>query len=146
MEAWHYWLISGIVLILTELAIPGFFVIWFGVGALVVALLTAIAPAIPISVQLVIWAIASSAMVVLWFRVFNKTRAQTHAGTADGDVIGETGLVVNDVAPYIRGKVRFQRPILGSDEWPCISDEEIEIGARVKVISIEGSIVKIKRA
>ncbi|MDR1462314.1 MAG: NfeD family protein, partial [Azoarcus sp.] len=60
--------------------------------------------------------------------------------------IGEIGLLVHPVAPFTRGKVRFQRPILGAEEWPCAADAEIEMGVRVKVVSVEGSFVKVDRA
>ena len=38
LEWWH-WVVGGIVLILAELAIPSFFIVWFGLGALLVGLL-----------------------------------------------------------------------------------------------------------
>ena len=31
---WWYWIVGGIVLVLAELAIPSFFIVWFGLGAL----------------------------------------------------------------------------------------------------------------
>ena len=37
LEWWH-WVVGGIVLILAELAIPSFFIVWFGLGALLVAI------------------------------------------------------------------------------------------------------------
>ena len=36
-------------------------------------------------------------------------------------------------------KVRFQRPVLGSEEWVCVADSPIAAGERVKVIAVEGS-------
>ena len=38
LEWWH-WIVGGIVLILAELVIPSFFIVWFGLGALFVGLL-----------------------------------------------------------------------------------------------------------
>ncbi|MDR1062480.1 MAG: NfeD family protein [Azoarcus sp.] len=143
---WWVWIIGGIALVLLELAIPSFFVIWFGLGALLVGVLLLIAPDLPVSGQLLLWATASTAMTILWFRYFKRFTNQTRIGTADGDVIGEIGLLVHAVAPFTRGKVRFQRPILGAEEWPCAADAEIETGARVKIVSIEGSFVKVGRA
>ncbi|MDR0700888.1 MAG: NfeD family protein [Azoarcus sp.] len=143
---WWVWIVGGIALVLLELAIPSFFVIWFGLGALLVGLLLLIVPGLPLSGQLLLWAAASSAMTLLWFRYFKRFTNQTRIGTADGDVIGEIGLLVHAVAPFTRGKVRFQRPILGAEEWPCAADAEIDAGARVKIVSVEGSFVKVERA
>ncbi|MDR1662421.1 MAG: NfeD family protein [Azoarcus sp.] len=143
---WWFWIVGGIALILLELAIPSFFVIWFGLGALLVGLALLLAPGLPLSGQLLLWAAASTVMTILWFRYFKRFTNKTRIGTADGDVIGEIGLLVHAVAPFTRGKVRFQRPILGAEEWPCAADAEIGSGARVKIVSVEGSFVKVDKA
>ncbi|PKO88836.1 MAG: hypothetical protein CVU18_06085 [Betaproteobacteria bacterium HGW-Betaproteobacteria-12] len=139
---WWYWIVGGIALILAELIVPSFFIVWFGLGALVVGLL-ALAFDLSLTAQLVTWTLASLAMVWLWFKVFKQSFRKTQIGTADGEVIGEIGLLVNGVAPFERGKVRFQRPVLGADEWVCLADTAIAAGERVKVISIEGSFLKV---
>ncbi|MDR2881268.1 MAG: NfeD family protein [Azoarcus sp.] len=145
MEWWH-WIVGGIVLALLELVVPSFFMLWFGLGALLVGLLLLVAPGFPLAGQILLWAIASTAMTVLWFRVFSRIKSKTRIGTAEGDIIGEIGLLTADAAPFKRGKVRFQRPILGTEEWPCISDVEIAVGTRVRLVSVEGSFLKITRA
>ncbi|MCQ4346178.1 NfeD family protein [Pseudomonas stutzeri] len=142
---WWYWAIGGILLVLLELAIPSFFILWFGLGALLVAGVALLAE-LPLSGQLLLWIAASLAMVVLWFRVFSPRRHRTLVGTADGAVIGEVGLLVDSVAPFARGRVRFQRPILGAEEWACVAEADIAAGERVKVVSIEGSYLKVARA
>jgi membrane protein implicated in regulation of membrane protease activity len=143
---WWQWTVVGLVLILAELAIPAFFIIWFGFGALVVAAALAIAPDLSVTTQLGLWTIASVAMVVLWFKVFKPGLHKTRIGTADGEVIGETGLLVGPVAPYSRGRVRFQRPVLGADEWVCLSETPIAAGERVRVVAVEGSFLKVTKA
>ena len=145
IEWWH-WAIGGIVLILLELAIPSFFVIWFGLGALLVAGVLLLVGELSLTAQLLLWIVASLAMVVLWFRVFRPSRHKTLIGTASGEVIGEVGLLVGAVAPFEHGKVRFQRPILGAEEWACLAETAIPAGERVKVVSIEGSYLKVARA
>lgn len=143
---WWYWLVGGVLLILLELVIPSFFVLWFGLGAVLVALLMLLAGDLSLTTQLLIWAAASVAMVILWFKVFRPDQHKTLVGTADGAVIGEVGLLVGAVEPFQRGKVRFQRPILGAEEWACMADAAIAAGERVKVVSVEGNYVKVTKA
>lgn len=143
---WWMWFVGGFALIIAELAIPAFFVIWFGLGALLVGLLTVVMPGISATTQFAIWALASLSMVVLWFKVFKQGFIKTRIGTADGEVIGEIGLLAAPVAPFQRGKVRFQRPILGSEEWACIADAAIAAGERVRVVAVEGSFLKVSKA
>lgn len=145
IEWWH-WTVGGIALVLLELAIPAFFMIWFGFGALLLSLLMLVAPSMPMTAQILLWLAASVAMMILWFRVFKRNAHKTLVGTADGDVIGEAGLLVNAVAPYQRGKVRFQRPILGAEEWACTAESDIAAGERVRIVSVEGSFVKVAKA
>lgn len=140
---WWAWIVGGIALIVAELAIPSFFVIWFGLGALLVGLLMLVLPELSLTAQLATWTVASLAMVVLWFRVFKPSFQKTRIGTSAGEAIGEIGLLVAAVAPFERGKVRFQRPVLGSEEWVCVSDSPIAAGERVKVIAVEGSFLTV---
>lgn len=141
---WWHWIVGGIVLVLAELVIPSFFIVWFGLGALLVGLL-ALAFNLSLTAQLATWTLASLAMVGLWFRVFKQSFVKTRAGTAEGEAIGEIGLLVGAVAPFERGKVRFQRPVLGSDEWICLADTAIAAGDRVKVVAVEGSFLKVSK-
>lgn len=140
---WWHWAVAGIALILAELAVPAFVLIWFGLGALLVALILALHADIALTAQLAIWLIASVVMVALWFRVFKPGQHKTRIGTADAEVIGEVGLLSRPVAPFEKGEVRFQKPLLGTDVWPCIADQTIEAGQRVKVLAVEGSFLKI---
>ncbi|MCH2222299.1 MAG: NfeD family protein [Dechloromonas sp.] len=143
---WWIWIVGGIGLILAELVVPSFFVVWFGLGALLVGLLALLVPGLSLTVQLAIWTTASLAMVMLWFKVFKPGFHKTRIGTAAGEAVGEIGLLVSAVAPFERGKVRFQRPVLGSEEWACMADSPIAAGERVKVVAIEGSFLTVSKA
>ena len=145
IEWWH-WVLGGLGLVLLELALPSFFVIWFGLSALLVGLSVLVLPTLSLTAQIALWIITSVVMVVLWFSVFKRSQHKTLIGTAAGEVIGEVGLLVSAVAPFQRGKVRFQRPLLGSEEWVCMAETAITAGERVRVVSVEGSFIKVAKA
>lgn len=142
---WWQWAIGGFALILAELAVPAFVLVWFGLGALVVSLVLAVVPAIAITAQLFLWLLVSLALIVLWFRFFKPSFHKTRVGMSDANVVGEIGLLTRDVAPFQKGEVRFQKPMVGSDVWPCIADEPLQVGARVRVLAVEGSYLKVAR-
>lgn len=144
LEWWH-WAVVGVALIVAELVIPQFVLVWFGLGALLVGLVSVLLPGLGLTWQLLLWTLASVLMVVLWFRIFKPGIHKTRVGMADANVVGEVGLMVQDVAPFVRGKVRFQKPIIGSDVWECIADEAIRSGERVRVLGVEGTILKVGR-
>jgi len=141
---WWHWAVGGIVLIVAELVVPSFVLIWFGVGALFVALLVALVDP-GLTAELAIWLGVSLVLVAAWFKVFKPNMHKTKIGMADANVVGEVGMLVRDVAPFEKGQVRFQKPILGADVWECIADEAIRSGERVKVLDVEGSFLKIGR-
>ena len=145
IEWWH-WVLGGLGLVLLELALPSFFVIWFGLGALLVGLSVLALPTLALTAQIALWIITSVVLVVLWFSVFKRSQHKTLIGTAAGEVIGEVGLLVSAVAPFQRGKVRFQRPLLGAEEWVCMAETAITAGERVRVVSVEGSFIKVAKA
>lgn len=140
---WWQWAVAGIGLILAELAIPAFVLVWFGLGALLVALIAAAGIATGLTGQLALWLAVSLGLVALWFKIFKPGMHKTRVGMSDADVLGEVGLLARDVAPFERGEVRFQKPVIGSEVWPCIADEAIAAGERVKVLAVEGSILKV---
>lgn len=143
---WWHWAVLGIGLIIAELAIPAFFIVWFGLGALLVSFVLLVAPSMSLTAQLLTWTLASVAMVVIWFRIFRPGMHKTKIGMSDSNIVGEVGLLIRDVEPFQKGQVRFQKPLVGSEVWECISDEAIKSGERVRVLGIEGSFLKVGKA
>jgi membrane protein implicated in regulation of membrane protease activity len=140
---WWQWAVAGIALIIAELAVPAFVLVWFGLGGLIVAIAVGLLPEFGLTSQLAVWLVASLTLVGLWFKVFKPSRHKTRIGMSDANVIGEVGLLTHDVAPFLKGEVRFQKPLVGSDTWPCIADEAIRAGERVRVLNVEGSMLKV---
>lgn len=146
LEWWH-WIAAGLFLVMAELVLLSFVVLWFGLGAVIVGLLLWMMPGMSLAVQMLIWSAASCAMVALWFKLFKPHLYKSHVGQSDdATLIGEVGLLAREVAPFQRGEVRFQKPMIGADIWGCIADETIAAGERVRVVSVEGTLVKVKKA
>lgn len=145
MFEWWHWIVLGLCLAMTELAVPAFFIIWFGIGAIGVGIALLAAPDLTVATQILIWAALSSVLVGVWFR-YLKPRTVTAVGTSAASVAGEVGVLVADISPDTRGQVRFQKPILGSDVWECYADSKIKAGERVRVIVVEGNFIKVETA
>ncbi|AIR89308.1 NfeD family protein [Pseudomonas cremoricolorata] len=141
---WWTWLVFGVALILLELILPTFFIIWFGIGAVLVALIALVAPSLNLATQVLLWVLFSSVTTLLWFKLFRRKKADTR-WTADS-VIGEVGLLTANVSEFQKGRVRFQKPVLGNEEWVCVADTDIAAGERVRLTAIEGNTARITRA
>lgn len=88
---WH-WLVIGMILIIAELFIPSFTIFWFGLGALLVGLLLLVLPGLALSWQLLLWALASIAFTVLWFKLI-KAKLKN----AISDDISDRGITLKTV-------------------------------------------------
>ena len=141
-----YWLVFGMILILLELAVPSFTIFWFGLGALVVGFLLMLAPGISLTVQILIWIVASSAFVIFWFKVLKpRMTDRTNAGISREAVLGETAMVTRVPEGDRRGEMRFAVPMLGSDTWPFICVDEVAAGERVMVQDVSGNTMVVKK-
>ena len=140
---WWHWIVIGFVLVGFEMLVPAFYLIWFGLGALLVGLVLLAVP-LEMSSQILLWTITSTACVLLWFR-YLKPRTLTLSESA-AQIVGEVGLLTRDIVPFQRGEARFQKPLAGSDVWVCIAEEAINAGVRVRVVAVEGNTLKITKA
>ena len=128
------WAVIGLLLILAEFAVPQFVVFFFGLGALLNALLTALIPGLStrVPLQLLIWATGSGLSLALlrryaarWFR--GETR-DPHA-TA-GEEAGRTAQVIEEISPDQPGRIRYR----GTSWQAKAFDETIPVGATVTIL------------
>jgi membrane protein implicated in regulation of membrane protease activity len=144
---WWHWVALGLLLIGSELLLPAFYLVWFGLGALLTGLIVALFP-IGLTAQLVLWSVASSAMVLAWMRFF-RNPDRTRAGQSKEGALGVVGLVTRNVGELGQdigpGEILFQRPVLGSDRWPVVADQAIPAGAKARVVDVLGQTLKVER-
>jgi membrane protein implicated in regulation of membrane protease activity len=142
---WH-WLIFGMVLLIAELFLGSLTIFWFGLGALVIAAILFLVPGMGLSRQLFIWAVLSGCVTLLWFRYIKPLMGdRTKAGISREAVLGEAGHVIKVPGEGSRGIVRFATPLLGSDEWPFICEQEVSMGDRVFIKDISGNTLIVEK-
>lgn len=140
---WWHWFVLGLILIALEILTPTFFLIWFGLGALLVGIVAWLAP-MGLAAQLLIWSASSLVMMGVWMKYF-RNPADTRPGQAKESVLGTTGLVTRAVDEMSQGEIMFQRPVMGADRWPVIADMPIEAGKRARVVDVLGQILKVEQ-
>lgn len=135
---WH-WLLLGMVLMIAEIFVPSFTILWFGLGAIIVGLLSIVFD-LSFSIQMVVWAISSALFTFMWFKFLKpkKNDMKTSDGAREA-VIGEAGKVIKAPTEGSRGIVRFVTPVLGDDEWEFITEDDVELGDRVYIRDFSGN-------
>jgi len=145
---WH-WLVLGVALVIAEIFLTSFTLLWFGLAAILVGVLLWFIPAMSVTLQLFIWIIASCGLAIYWFKFFKpKMVDKTLAGISREAVLGETGQVIKVPVEGSRGVVRFSTPILGDDEWHfiCKDSVAVAVGDRVRIQDFSGNTLIVEKA
>ena len=69
-----YWFVVGLVLVIAEIFIPSFTILWFGVGAILVGISMLLFD-LQIGMQILLWTILSVTSTVIWFKVMKPFMA-----------------------------------------------------------------------
>ena len=141
---WH-WLVIGMLLVVAEIFIPSFTVLWFGLGALVVGLVEMVAP-MSMTTQILVWTVSSVLFAVGWFKVIKpKMAAANQNKQSRQSAIGESGLVIKLPSESTLGTMRFSTPVLDRDEWQFRCDVEVELGDRLHIQEISDQTLVVVR-
>lgn len=140
---WWHWIALGLLLIAAEMFAPAFYLLWFGLGALLTGLVVAVLP-LGFVAQILLWTVASVVMVAAWLKFFRNPN-RTASGQAKEGALGVVGLVTRAVGDMGQGEILFQRPVLGADRWPVVADAAIPAGARARVVDVLGQTLKIEQ-
>jgi membrane protein implicated in regulation of membrane protease activity len=139
--SWWLWLLFGFVLLLLELMTPGgFFIFFFGVGAIVVGLLTAAGLAGPAAIQWLLFG-GISVVALLLFRKPLESRVRGAPGREVDALVGETAVALNDIGVRQIGKAELRGTAWGAMNT---GDSVIAAGQRCRVERVEGLMLYIR--
>jgi inner membrane protein len=145
MEPMWMWAALGIILLAVEMATVTFYVLWFGVAALSVAIAMWVYPGMSEAAQYTSFAVLSLGSLAIWRLNYKKTSKDTRVGQSQGEEIGRVGTVIETASLQQNGKIRFAQGLMGSREWTAIADETIEAGSDASVIAVVGNALKISK-
>jgi membrane protein implicated in regulation of membrane protease activity len=142
---WH-WIVFGVALMLGEMFLASFFILWFGAAAVIIGGVVYVFPEISAAWQIFLWTLLSSALALAWFKYLKPLAIdKTKAGLSREAFLGEIGQVLSPPSGEKRGTLRFPAPLMGSDEWLCISQDTLASGDRVSVIDFSGNTLIVKK-
>lgn len=123
------WFLIGLILILLELAVPGLVLVFFGVGAWIVAIVCLMFD-ISINTQLFIFLVSSVVSLALLRNYIRKKYMdrKNPDGELEDEYIGQTATAITSFGKGQIGKVSFK----GSN-WEALSDYSIIEGQLLKI-------------
>ncbi|MCX8476175.1 MAG: NfeD family protein [Sphingomonas sp.] len=134
------WLIFAALLALTELMVPGIFLVFVAAGAAVTGVVTLIIPDFALTFQVAVFIVATSAAVGLgrrWYLNNPVPSADPLLNDRAARLIGEVVTVVEPIEAG-KGKVR-----VGDGEW-LASGPDTPAGAHVRIVGATGSLLTVE--
>ncbi len=141
LGSWN-WLVFGLLLMGLELMLPGVFLFWVGLAALLVGLLSVvIAP--PWQLQLLLFAVFAAAAVPVWRRV-----ARSNSGVSNSNPF------LNKRAEAMIGRVfTLEKPIVDGAGTVRVDDTvwrvagpDTPAGSRVRIVRADGASLTVAAA
>ena len=140
--AWWIWVLGGLVLLLAEVLTPGgFFVIFFGAGAILVGALKALGWSGPEWAEWLLFTVFSVASLAFFRKpLMRRFNLKGDARPVD-QLAGERALVTEDVAPGGVGKAEMR-----GASWTARTSGEVVLtrGQRCLVERVEGLTIWLK--
>jgi membrane protein implicated in regulation of membrane protease activity len=133
---WWHWLVLGLLLALAEMATPGgFFIIFFGLAALIVGVLAASNLAGPLWMQLLLFSMLSVASLLMFRRkLINRFQPDPQAPAVD-QLVGELATAIEELAAHGVGRVELR-----GSAWSARNATGVVLarGARCRVVRVDG--------
>ncbi len=142
--AWWVWIVGGVLLCLAEMATPGaFYLLFFGVAALVVGVLAWAGLVDTTWVQFLLFSVVSIASLVLFRRTLTERLNPDESATKINTLEGESATALEDIPAHGTGKVEVR-----GTGWNAVNkgDTLIEKGQACLVERVEGVSLWVRSA
>lgn len=139
---WWHWIVIGLLLVLAEMASAGgFYVIFFGVAALLVGIVAAFGIAGPAWAQLLLFSILSvSSLAIFRSRLLQWMQLDPQRPTVD-PLIGEIGIAQEDIIGGGVGRLELR-----GTAWSArnATSAALPRGIRCRVVRVEGLMLHVE--
>jgi inner membrane protein len=139
---WWHWIVVGLLLVLAEMATAGgFYVIFFGVAALLVGILSAFGIAGPAWAQMLLFSILSvSSLAIFRGRLLKWMQLDPQRPAVD-PLIGEIGLTQEDIIAGGVGRLELR-----GTSWSArnATSAALPRGTRCRVVRVEGLMLHVE--
>ena len=131
------WIFIAVIFVILELITTTFFLVWFGVGALVAAILNYFG--FDIYVQFLAFIVVSVILILSTRKFANRITPESSKKTTAERLIGKTAKVVRqiDESTYVVN--------VAGEEWSAHTNDSVSIDETVKVVGINSIILIIEK-
>ncbi len=139
-EIWWIWAAAGIGLAAIEIVVPGFFILPFGIGAMVAGLLAY--EGYGTGVQWAAFAVVSGVLSAFSLVIAKKIAGRKRPGFGPSRMVGMRGPITIAV-DNVKGTGHVR---LGGELWRALSESgaDIRVGVVVEVVAVSGIRVVVR--
>lgn len=141
---WILWILLGIVLIVAEIFTLGFVLFWFGIGALVGALVGFLG--FGLVWQFIAFAVVSTVLTVLSRKIFSKYYSHDEGSTIKMGMDSLPGQI-GTVSAASKGALQSGEVKVFGSTWtafPELGEKPLVEGEKVEVVSVKGSSIYVR--
>ncbi|HKE46628.1 MAG TPA: NfeD family protein [Rhodanobacteraceae bacterium] len=135
------WWLLALVLIGAEILMPGYFMLWIGIAAGIMGVITLAAPALSPIAQAVTFAVLGVAACAIYWKFIRPLAEQRNdqplLNRRGAKLVGQRFTVVEPIVNG-RGKVK-----VGDGAW-LAEGPDVPAGAEVEVVGCEGTALKVR--
>lgn len=144
LNGYAFWLLLGLALLISEFFVPGLVAVFFGIGALIVGLLTLFGVIDSLAAQLLCFGLISLVALFGLRRHCTRWLKGTVAGRAaqDMDSAGLLNQRVIVLTEFVDGIGDVQ---LNGAKWDAESSEPLSVGDTAWVIGSSGIVLKVSK-
>ena len=130
---WHWWwFIAGVALILAEFSVPGLYICFFGIGALLTGAVVWMFPCLPLAAEVLLFVVLSVLFLLgcRWLRpdIFRGSAKVDDSDIENDGVVGSEVVVVEAISAGKPGKVEFRGSV-----WTACADRDLAVGERAAI-------------
>ena len=138
---WHWWILSGVLLIL-ELTSPVYFFLRIGFAAAAVGFILLVFPSLPVEGQLVLFGVLSVVAVLAW-----RKYREVHPPVSDQPLLNQRGQQYKDRIftldhPIVNGVGKVE---VDDSTWR-VKGPDLPAGTRVRVTGVDGVVFIVESA
>lgn len=140
----HLWWLLALLLIALEVALPGYFLLWIGIGAGATGVLVWLAPGLSLLVQAVAFAVLALLSCAIYAYIL---RPRLRRGDAASEQLNRRGAQMVGqryvlIEPIVNGRGKAR---VGDGEW-LVNGPDLPLGATVEVVGVDGNTLQVRPA
>lgn len=138
---YYNWLILAAVLLIIEVATFTLLFFWLALAAVFMVAVSFVFPQLGLSIQLLLYAVATLLSVVLWHKAFKKKQDSMGDARMNNRTARYIGRTATLVEPIVNGYGKIQ---IEDSLWRVKCNDDLPVDTQVEIIGADGVLLEVR--